>query len=120
MKGFQKGNDFGGRPKGSKNKKTLAFEALSTLTDIGINPISVSKELIDELVKNTELSDKDKIELLKTMTSLWKYQVLNQSEAHRIDELKEQVIELQNENETIKSFIGTPNELLNELRKKEK
>ena len=115
---FEKGNTYSkGRPKGSKNKKTIAKESLNTLNKIGINPMKVSKQLIDALVQNTELSNKDQIALLNSMTSLYKYQLLTRAEEIRLDELMQENEEIKQENEQLKRFVGTPQDLMKELEK---
>ena len=118
---FKKGNPGGpGRPKGSKNKRTLANEAIDTLNQIGINPIKTSTKLINELVQSTELSDKDKIQLLQTLTPLWKYQLLSQTEAHKIDDMQKEILELEEQNSQLKhSFTGTPQQLLQQLKRED-
>ena len=115
---FEKGNKFGGRPIGSRNKKTIATESLQALNLIGINPIETSKILIDGLVNNTELSNKEQISLLSVMSSLWKFSLLTRAEEIRLDELQHEKEILQVENQNLKDFIGTPDELLKQLKEK--
>ena len=110
---FEKGNTYGkGRPRGSKNKRTIAFESLKNLTDVGINPLQTSKTLIEQLVKDTDLKNSDKLNLLSTMTNLFKYQLLTRAEEIRLFELTQENEELK---EKIDTFIGTPQDLLRKL-----
>ena len=115
---FEKGNTYGkGRVKGSKNRKTIIKESLNKLKEIGINPLRVSKELIDTLTANTEMSNKEKISLLGLMTSLFKYELLERKDEIKLDELLEENEVLAKENEDLKlNFIGTPAELLESLK----
>ncbi|WP_324172279.1 hypothetical protein [Sulfurimonas sp.] len=117
--GFEKGNTYGkGRAKGSQNKKTIAKESLNRLTQIGINPLSTSKALIDNLVANTELKNSEQLQLLNTMTSLFKYELLTRESEIKLDELQQENEELSKENKELKeNFVGTPLELLKELKK---
>ena len=116
--GFKKNNTFGqGRKKGSKNKKTIVKESLNKLNEIGINPLTTSKELIDQLIKDTEITNKDKLALLGTMTHLFKYELLTRAEEIKLDELQQENEVLTDENKNLKEFIGTTNELLEQLKK---
>ena len=122
--GFTKGNKLStGRPKGSKNKRTIAFESLKSLSDIGITPLQTSKTLIDSLVQDTELKNSEKLQLLGTMTSLFKYQLLSRSDEIRLDELQEENNNLEEQNkilleEKASYFIGTSDDLLKTLQEK--
>ena len=121
---FTKGNKLStGRPKGSKNKRTIAFESLKSLSDIGITPLQTSKTLIDSLVQDTELKNSEKLQLLGTMTSLFKYQLLSRSDEIRLDELQEENNDLEEQNkilleEKASYFIGTSDDLLKTLQEK--
>ena len=96
---FEKGNTFGkGRKSGSKNKKTIVKESLDKLNKIGITPLETSKSIIDKLVEDTELSNKEQIQLLSVMTSLYKYELLTRSEEIRLDELQKENILISEEN----------------------
>jgi len=120
--GFTKGNKLSsGRPAGSKNKKTIAFESLKSLSDIGITPLETSKFLINSLVQDTELKNSEKIQLLSTMTSLFKYQLLSRAEEIRLDELQQENNELEEQNKALQQekdtyFCGTPEQLLKTLQ----
>ena len=117
---FEKNNTYGkGRAKGSKNKKTIAKESLEALTEIGINPLETSKEIIDSLVKDTDLKNSEKLNLLSTMTSLFKYQLLTRESEIKLDELQQENEELLEENLSLKdNFYGSPQDLLKSLNKK--
>jgi len=120
---FLPGNTYGkGRKPGSKNKKTIAKESLNKLEEIGITPLETSKEIINSLVNNTELKNNEKLQLLNTMTSLFKYQLLTRAEEIKLDELQNEIIELENENQQLKDeqnliFQGSPQDLLEHLKK---
>jgi predicted nuclease with TOPRIM domain len=115
---FEKGNTYGkGRVKGSKNRKTIAKESLEKLTEIGINPLETSKEIIDSLVKDTELKNSEKLNLLSTMTSLFKYELLTRESEIKLDELQQENEELLEENKELReTFIGSPQDLLKKLK----
>jgi len=115
---FEKGNTYGkGRVKGSKNKKTIAKESLAKLTEIGINPLETSKEIIDSLIQDTELKNSEKLNLLSTMTSLFKYELLTRESEIKLDELQRENEDLLEENKELReTFIGTPQELLKKLK----
>lgn len=117
--GFEKNNTYGqGRKTGSKNKKTIAKESLNRLTEIGIFPLEVSKEIISSLVADTELKNSEKLSLLSTMTNLFKYELLERKDEIKLDELTKEVEELKDENKELKeNFVGTPMELLKSLKK---
>ena len=116
--GFKKGNLHGqGRVKGSKNKKTIIKESLDLLNKNGITPLVTSKEIIDSLVQNSELKPSEQIQLLNTMTSLFRYELLTRSEEIKLDELQKENVDLQEENKKLKNdFIGTPLELLKQIQ----
>jgi len=120
---FLPGNTYGkGRIPGSKNKKTIAKESLNQLQSIGINPLETSKEIINSLVNNTELKNSEKLNLLNTMTSLFKYQLLTRAEEIKLDELQTEIQELEQENQQLKDeqnliFQGSPQDLLDHLKK---
>ena len=117
--GFEKNNTYGkGRKTGSKNKKTIAKESLNRLTEIGIFPLEVSKEIISSLVADTELKNSEKLSLLSTMTNLFKYELLTRESEIKLDELQQENEDLKEENQELKeSFVGSPLELLKSLKK---
>lgn len=118
---FKPNNNHGkGRIAGSKNKKTIAKESLLALETIGINPLETSKSLIDNLINNTDLKNSEQLQLLSTMTNLFKYQLLTRAEEIKLDELQIEIQDLQQENKSLKEnpyFVGTNQELLEELKK---
>ena len=116
--GFKQGNKHGkGRVNGSKNKKTIVKESLDRLNKIGITPLQTSKEIIDKLVQDTELSNKEQIQLLSVMTSLYKYELLTRSEEIKLDELQKENIDLIEENKKLKdNFVGDTQDLLKHLQ----
>jgi len=115
--GFKKGNTYGTKTKRGKAKKTIAYESLAKLNSIGITPLETSKKLIDKLIQNDELKNTEQLQLLNTMTNLFKYEMITRAEEIKLDELQKENEVLQNENNLLKdNFIGTPLELLQQIQ----
>ena len=110
--GFEKGNTLGKYTKRGKGKKTIVRESINALESIGINPIEISKEIIDNLAKNSSLSNKEQISFLQTMTQLFKYSLLTKAEMMRLREIEEEIKEVKEVNESILSS----HELLKKLK----
>jgi predicted HTH domain antitoxin len=123
---FQKGNTYGqGRPKGSKNKKTIVKESLERLNEVGITPLETTNEILSSLLNNSETSIDQKIKLLGVTTGLLKYELLTRSEEIKYDELLTENEELKQKNKELTDsketyFTGSPQDLLEELKKEEK
>ena len=119
--GFKKGNTYGTKTKRGKAKKTIAYESLAKLNDIGITPLETSKKLIDKLVQNNELKNTEQLQLLNTMTNLFKYEMITRAEEIKLDELQNEIEVLQNENNLLKDeFVGDTQDLLRHLQGKNK
>lgn len=123
---FLKGNTYGqGRPKGSKNKKTIVKESLERLNEVGIKPLETTNEILSSLLNNKDTSIDQKIKLLGVTTSLLKYELLTRSEEIKYDELLTENLELKEKNQELKDskdtyFTGSPQDLIKELKKQEK
>ena len=118
--GFQKCNDFGKKSKRGKGKKTIVFESLDKLNKIGITPLQTSKDIIESLVNNSELSNKEQLSLLGIMTSLYRYELLTRSEEIKLDELQKENEELLSKNEQLNKTIisDSTQDLLKQLQEK--
>lgn len=103
--GFEKGNTYGKYTKRGKGKKTIIFESLEKLNKIGITPLATSKELIENLLDSKELSNKERLNLLGILTSLFKYEMLTRSEEIKLDELQKENEELITKNEQLTKTI---------------
>lgn len=116
--GFQKGNTYGKNTKRGKAKKTIVYESLEQLKSIGITPLETSKELIENLLSNKELSNKEKLNLLTILTSLFKYQLLSRADEVKLDELQKENEELITKNEQLTNTIiaDSTEDLLKQLK----
>lgn len=113
-----------GRIPGSKNRKTIVKESFNQLQEIGITPLETSQDLILSLTNSTELKNSEKLNLLSTMTNLFKYQLLTRAEEIKLDELQNEIEELAEENQQLKDeknliFQGSPQELIQHLKKEQ-
>ncbi len=115
---FKKGNKFGkGRPAGSKNKKTIVKESLQRLNEVGITPLETTNEILNSLLKNTDITIDQKIKLLNVTTGLLKYELLTREQEVKYDELMTENDQLKQENSRLKeSFIGDTKDLLKHLQ----
>ena len=109
---FEKGNKLGKLSKRGKAKKTVIKESFEALKKVGLNPLEVSREMIDSLINNTSLSNKEQIALLQVVTSLFKYQLLTRAEELKLQELQEDIQEIK---ET-KREVLTTSEILKKLK----
>lgn len=118
---FEKGNKLGALSKRGRGRKQIAKESLDTLEKIGINPINVSKDLIDGLVKNTEMKNTEKLQLLSIMTSLYKYSLLTRAEEIKLDELQQENEILEKENQDLKDkyLVADTKDLLETLKQEQ-
>ena len=116
--GFKKNNIYGSTSKRGKGKKTLVKEATDLLKKVGIAPVKTSYEILTDLLTNEDLSADQKIKIFNITSNLWKYEILSKPEATRMDQLEKENQVLINENQDLKDFIGTPDELLKQLKEK--
>ncbi len=112
--GFKKGNTFGRETKRGRAKKTIVKESLQRLNDLGITPLETSKELIDSLLKDTDITNKEKIQLLGLFQGLFKYELLTRAEELKLTELETDNEKLEETNQKLEDFImaDSPQELL--------
>ena len=118
--GFEKGNNLStGRPKGALNKKTIIKQSLEKLNDVGITPLETSKNIIDSLINNTEISIDQKIKLLQVTSTLIKYQTMDIAQLANLDDVVTENEGLKNDIKELKDkyLVADSQELLAQLKK---
>jgi len=116
---FEKGNKLStGRPKGSLNKKTIIKQSLEKLNNVGITPLETSKEIIDSLLNNQDITIDQKLKLLQITAALIKYQTMDISQLASMNEIIAENEELKEEVKNIKEtyLVGGPADVLKALK----
>jgi len=116
---FERGNKLStGRPRGSLNKRTILKQAIQKLNDVGIKPLETSKEIIDSLLNNSEITIDQKIKLLQVTSTLIKYQTMDINQLANMDEVIAENEELKEEVKDLKEtyIIGDAQDVLKALK----
>lgn len=115
---FQPNNTHGKTSKRGKGKKTYIAEARTNLEKAGIDPFAITASLLNDLSNKKDRSIKELELIANLVKSLYPYDSLTKSETMQLNDIKDDIQKLKNEDKNNPIFVGDANNLLEHLKNK--